>query len=661
MKLIIVLMGVCGTGKSAVAQRLKEQMKECDYIEADEYHSDKNKEKMSNGKSLTDDDRHDWLLSIRDAMVKSCASEGQGYLVVACSALRESYRAKLSEGLELQCRFVHLKGPKELIKARLESRNKHFMNPSLLESQIETLEEPATAALTIDVERSLDAICELIQSSLMQKSSWFGVCGMGVMGTSLARNLASKGVPISLYNRVNQETNEIDVAHRLLEKFPCFSSSSSKCSAFDGDLERFVSSLQVPRKILIMATAGRVVDVIISSVLPHLERGDVIIDAGNSHFIDTERRQKELWDKGVHLVGCGVSGGEEGALKGPAIMPGGQRDAVAIVKPYLEAIASRDRDGKPCCAFMGEGGSGHFVKTVHNGMEYAEMQLLGEVYNYLKVVHRLDNEAIATCLEGWQDTQPLSRSYLMEITVKILRKQEAGECVIDSILDKSGNKGTGNWTAVAACELGQPTTMVASSLFARYLSSQKDQRVRCESSLLPENNATEGTPLPMETLCEAYILAKVTNHLQGMQLLDEANSPRAPEKYSGVKSLDLAEICRVWTAGCILRSELLQVMRPILLQDDGKAGAAALLDDPELQHLLKTCRAALKHFVASCIVRDVAAPCFSEALQFLVGLTTGRSASSALIQAQRDFFGSHGYQRLSDDTGTVYHTLWDKD
>lgn len=660
MRLVIVLMGVCGTGKSEISSELARRLDCGSYIEGDNYHSPHNKEKMNGGVPLTDDDRFGWLESIGIAIKKACTSSSDiGPVIVACSALRESYRAKLSEGMELQFRFVHLRGPKELIKARLEGR-KHFMNPSLLDSQFEILEEPMTAALTIEVDKSVEEICDTIQKRLVEKPSWFGVCGMGVMGTSLARNLASKRVPISLYNRVSKETNEIDVAKRLLEKYPVFS-SESKCSAFDGNMEDFVNSLQTPRKILIMATAGRVVDFILELLLPYLEKGDVVIDAGNSHFGDTQRRQQDLWDrKAVHLVGCGVSGGEEGALKGPAIMPGGHRDAFHSVKPYLDAIASRDREGRPCCAFMGEGGSGHFVKTVHNGMEYAEMQLLGEVYSYLKTAHKLDNESIASCLEGWQSKFPLSKSYLLEITIMILRKKEGGEAVLDSILDKSGNKGTGNWTAVAACELGQPTTMVATALFARYLSSLKDSRVQLEQSLLPNDRAAEASPLSTDTLCEAYVLAKVINHHQGMQLLDEASSPGAPEKYKGIKSLDLADICRVWTAGCILRSELLQKMRSILLESEGKAGAAALLEDPEMQTLFKTSRKAMKGFVASCIERDIAAPCFSEALQYLVGLTTARSNSSALIQAQRDCFGSHGYQRLYDDRATVYHTLWEE-
>ena len=654
-------MGVCGCGKSSVGDKLS-QMFNCDCIDADDFHSESNKAKMQLGNPLDDEDRRDWLISVRKAMKQKSLASDASFLIVACSALKESYRSLLTEGLEVKSRFIHLTGPKELIASRLVCRTDHFMNSSLLDSQFDTLEDPGVTALTITVNRPVGEICDLIQEEVVKPS--FGICGMGVMGTSLARNLASKGVKLSLYNRVNIDTGEMDVAKRLVEKHECFRNPSCKAEAFDGDLEGFVSSLQKPRKILIMATAGKVVDTIIESLLPWVEQGDLIIDAGNSHYKDTQRRQDMLWNrKKMYLLGCGVSGGEEGALKGPAIMPGGQRQAYLLAKPYLEAMAARDRDGKPCCAYMGNGGSGHLVKTVHNGMEYAEMQLLGEVYCYLRTAHRLDNEAIASCLEGWQEDNPWTRSYLLEITIKILRKKSEGSedgYLIDEILDKSGNKGTGNWTAVAACELGQPATLVCTSLFARYLSAFKDRREECAMAYagigISSNSKT--SVLSRDILREAYVATKVLNHYQGLQLLEEATSSSAPSHFAGMTSLILSEICRVWSNGCILRSELLHKVRPLLEKVNR---ADILLRDLELQSLLSSRKTSLSSIVIDCIEHGVAAPCLSEALQFLTALTTGRSEASALIQAQRDFFGSHGYQRVGDPSGRLFHTIWEGD
>ncbi len=625
--MIVFIMGVSGCGKTTVGQLLANKL-QIPFYDGDDFHPESNVEKMSKGIPLTDDDREDWLIALNQR-----AKESADGAVFACSALKEKYRQLLFRDLPETSQLVYLQGDFELIDQRMKARKGHFMPPGLLKSQFETLEAPHYG-LTISIEDKPETIVELIIGKMKTQKQEFGLMGLGVMGKSLARNLAGKGFSLSLFNRFVADSEE-----RVAETFIAQHTEFKNALGFESP-EDFVQSLQKPRKIFLMVNAGKITDLVIDEITPFLEAGDIVIDGGNAHYTDTERRIMALASRGIHFIGTGVSGGEEGALKGPSIMPGGPFEAYGPIAPYLEAIAARDKNGAPCCTYIGKGGSGHFVKMVHNGIEYAEMQLLAEVYGILRYINHTEPQSISEILKSWENEG--QSSYLLEITSKLLLKKENGEYLIDHILDKAGNKGTGSWTTIAMAELGVPATLISSALFARYLSAFKSTRARYREHF--DLQLSENKQVNVTDLKKAYSLGRLVNHQQGFRLIEEASA-----KFSW--ELNLPELARIWTNGCIIRSELMEKLTGQL-----RNGTDLLLTFPK-EDILDN-YAALRNVVSTALLNSLSVPVLCAALDFMnVHLSDFPMAN--IIQAQRDFFGAHTYQRIDDESGKAYHTIWE--
>ena len=625
--MIIFIMGVSGSGKSTTGNLLADTL-QMPFYDGDDFHPPENVEKMSHGIPLTDDDRLGWLHALNKK-----AKECSGGAIFACSALKEKYRKILFEGLPDRSRLVYLDGDYDLIDQRMKARKGHFMPPGLLKSQFETLEEPYYG-ISVSIEDSPEVIVANIMNQLKEEKQEFGLFGLGVMGKSLARNLAGKGFKLSLFNRFVKGSEEQVAEHFIAEH-----SEFSAAKGFE-DIQAFVESLARPRKIFLMVNAGKITDLVIDELVPLLQKDDIIIDGGNSHYHDTERRIQALAEKGIRFVGTGVSGGEEGALKGPSIMPGGPLEAYQEISKYLEAIAAKDKRGQACCTYIGKGGSGHFVKMVHNGIEYAEMQLLAECYSILRFINGHSPEEISAILKGW--AQKGENSYLLEITSELVLRIENGSHLIDQILDKAGNKGTGSWTTIAMAELGIPATMISSALFARYISSFRAKRTSYEQHF--QLRIETEKPVNEEILRKAYALARLVNHQQGFQLIKEAS-----DKY--LWELNLSELARIWTNGCIIRSELMESLIEKLKNEED------LLLQYEVDEI-KDGLSALKEIVTSALRFGLSLPGHVSALDFLNAHLYAYPTAN-IIQAQRDFFGAHTYQRIDDPSGKAYHTIWE--
>ena len=369
----------------------------------------------------------------------------------------------------------------------------------------------------------------------------FGVVGMAVMGKNLALNVESRGYTVAIYNRTTSKTEEVYKEHQ------------DKNLVLTKTLEEFVGSLEKPRRIMLMVQAGAATDATIKSLLPLLDKGDILIDGGNTHFPDTMRRNAELADSGINFIGTGVSGGEKGALLGPSMMPGGQKEAYDLVAPIFEQIAAKaPQDGKPCVAYMGANGAGHYVKMVHNGIEYGDMQLIAESYDLLKRVLGLSNAEIQAIFEEWNEGE--LDSYLIEITKEVLkRKDDGGEgYIVDKILDKAGNKGTGKWTSESALDLGVPLPLITESVFARYISTYKDERVKASKVLSgPAVNFSGDKKEVIEKIRKALYFSKIMSYAQGFAQLRKAS-----EEFDW--DLPYGTIAQIWRAGCIIRAEFLQ-------------------------------------------------------------------------------------------------------
>jgi len=623
--LVIFIMGVSGVGKSTIGNLVSEKLS-LPFFDGDDFHPGNSIKKMAEGQSLTDDDRYEWLINLNTLAKEQIQNNS---CIIACSALKESYRDLLKKDIETQVKWILLSGSFDQIFNRMKQRKGHFMPASLLKSQFETLEEPLDA-LSIDIKNSPEEITNIIVDEIDNKSE-FGLIGLGVMGKSLSRNLASNNFSLSIFNRHVPNTEE-NIAVDFKATFP----ELSDTMPYD-DLRSFVTSLQKPRKILLMVNAGKPVDAVLENLIPLLSENDVVIDGGNSHYNDTQRRQEYLREHGLYFIGAGISGGKEGALKGPSIMPSGDKNAYDLVQLFLETIAAKNSNNKPCCAYIGKGGSGHFTKMVHNGIEYVEMQLLAEVYFILKRSSKDPNE-IATILASWKGT---ANSYLLEITIEILRKKEGNTWLLDHILDTSGNKGTGNWTTIATAELGLPGTMIPSALFARYISSFKEERIKMSDAYDPK---IKNLSVDNVELFEAYQLARIVNHHQGFKLLYEASK-------SYKWDLQLPEIANIWTNGCIIRSLLMEELKVILEETN------MILISKKIIPQVKKLKPSLNTIISRCILNEIAIPCLSEAANFLNGYSEANSPAN-LIQAQRDYFGAHTYQRLEDLSEKFYHTIW---
>jgi len=620
-----IIMGVSGSGKTTIGKSLSEKLG-LPFYDGDDFHPPANKTKMKAGIPLSDEDRQEWLGAMNRLILEQSRQEGA---VIACSALKEKYRLALSKQLESPLSWIVLRGDFELIHDRMMARKDHFMPAGLLQSQFEAMEYPAYGMhLSIEAgpEKLVDAILDYLEKPE------FGLVGLGVMGKSLARNLASKGVRMALFNQYVPGKEE-KVAEKAIAAFPELASSRG----FE-DLHAFADSLSRPRNIFLMVPAGPPVDAVIQQLLPSLSPGDILMDGGNSHFEDTDRRISMLSSYDIHYLGIGVSGGEKGALTGPSIMPGGSREAWEKLSPYLSAAAARDKHGQACCTYIGPGGSGHFVKMIHNGIEYAEMQLLAEAYWILREGMQYSPERIADLFDRWN--QGDAAGYLLEITIKILRFKQDGRLVLDEIADIGGSKGTGSWSLNAAAQLGVPANLIGEALFARYLSSFKEARTEAA-----KQGGTVSAPVQVseDQLHEAYQLARWINHHQGLEVLKAASNQYGWD-------LKLPELTRIWTNGCIIRSSLMETLSRALM------GAGQAL--PAHLFLVRDHRTALKEVVVMALKAKLAIPCLSASLNYLLGLSSADSPAN-LIQAQRDFFGAHTYRKKEDPFGKAYHTEWE--
>ena len=459
----------------------------------------------------------------------------------------------------------------------------------------------------------------------MKELSDIGLIGLAVMGENLVLNMESKGFRVSVFNRT-------------VEKVDKFMEGRGKGLNIYGahSLEDFVASLKAPRKVFLMVKAGAAVDAFIDKLIPVLSPGDIIIDGGNTHFPDTARRTEYVESKGLLYIGTGVSGGEEGALKGPSMMPGGSPAAWPYVKPIFQGICAKVADGSPCCDWVGEGGAGHFVKMVHNGIEYGDIQLICECYQIMKDILGMTNEEMHETFAEWNKGD--LDSYLIEITRDILaKKDEDGRYVLDYILDTAGQKGTGKWTAVSALDQGVPLTLIGESVFARCLSAQKEERVAASGILhgpRPAKFAGDRAAF-LEDLRKALFAAKVVSYAQGYALMRAA-------------------IALMWRGGCIIRSVFLGRIKEAFDKDPDIAN---ILLDPYFSGKLAEAQQGWRNVLCTAIQNGVPAPCLTAGLQYYDGYRCSRLPAN-MLQAQRDFFGAHTYERTDRPRGEFFHTNW---
>ncbi len=623
--MFIVVMGVSGSGKSTVGRMVAQRL-DWPFYDGDDFHSPENIARMAAGVPLKDEDRAGWLATMA-AFVEEKTRAGENG-VIACSALKVAYREVLRRFDRKQIQFAYLKGSYEVILERMKRRGEHFMRPEMLRSQFDDLEEP-WGILTIDISLPQDKIVQKIVEQLMENKYSLGILGLGVMGRSLAQNFARNGfAPIGF-----------DLNPHLPEGFDVRVTTS---------LEEMAAALTPPRTFFLMVPAGAPVDAAIASLKPYMGKGDLVIDGGNSYFADTERRVKELEQDGFRFIGMGVSGGESGALWGPSMMPGGSKEAWPRVKEMFEAIAARaPEDGEPCVGWMGAGGSGHYVKMVHNGIEYGDMQLIAEVYDLLHRGAGLPNAELADIFAAWNDRE--LRSYLIEITANILTRvdEETGQPLVDVILDEAAQKGTGKWTSQTALDTGAAIPTINAAVESRLISALKAERVIASKTLGSAKKFT-GDVKALVSACEQALYAsKITSYAQGIALLKMAS-----KEYGW--DLEISRIVPVWRAGCIIRASLLSDI------------TKAYRSNPDLPNLLLD-----EAFTRAVLDREAA---WREVVRTAVGLGIPMLATSAslayfdayrsavlpanLTQAQRDYFGAHTYRRI--DREGSFHTRWEE-
>ncbi|NTK76308.1 NADP-dependent phosphogluconate dehydrogenase [Enterococcus faecium] len=463
-----------------------------------------------------------------------------------------------------------------------------------------------------------------------------GVVGMAVMGKNLALNIESCGYSVALFNRTGAKTTAV------VEEHP------DKNFKATYTIEEFVESIEKPRRILLMVKAGPATDATIQELLPHLDKGDILIDGGNTFFKDTMRRNEELANSGINFIGTGVSGGEEGALKGPSIMPGGQKEAYALVAPILEQISAKAEDGAPCVTYIGPNGAGHYVKMVHNGIEYGDMQLIAESYDLMKNILNLSVEEMADIFKEWNQGE--LDSYLIEITADILTRKDdegTGKPVVDVILDAAGNKGTGKWTSQSALDLGVPLPLITESVFARYISAYKEERVQA-SKILSRTNDFEFTGDKkelVEKIREALYFSKIMSYAQGFAQLRVASKEFDWD-------LPFGEIAKIWRAGCIIRARFLQKITDAY---DKNPEIENLLLDDYFVEITKKYQQSVRDVVALAVQAGVPVPTFSSAIAYFDSYRAERLPAN-IIQAQRDYFGAHTYERV--DKEGIFHYSW---
>jgi 6-phosphogluconate dehydrogenase len=466
-------------------------------------------------------------------------------------------------------------------------------------------------------------------------SAQVGLIGLAVMGQNLALNMADKGFDVAVHNRT---------ADRIADFLEGPAAGTGIVGA--DTIDELVQVLATPRRILLMVKAGPPVDAVIDQLVPLLDPGDVIIDGGNSHYADSDRRARALEEAGLLFVGAGISGGEEGARHGPSIMPGGSAAAWPLVRDVLQAIAAKVDDGTPCCDWIGPGGSGHFVKMVHNGIEYGDIQLLGEAYDILRRGTGMGYDDMAEVFEEWNRGR--LDSYLVEITSHVLRHRENGEPLLEKILDAAGQKGTGRWTVEAALALGMPVTLVAEAVFARATSALTDARSAAASALgEPATRLTRDPAAVVEALEEALYASKVVSYAQGFMLLRAAD-----EEYGW--GLDLGAIALMWRQGCIIRAAFLEPIRDAFAADPE---LDTLLLAPSFAAELAAAQGGWRRTVADAVAAGIPTPAYSSALAFFDAYRSERLPAN-LTQALRDYFGAHMYERVDRRRGEFFHTNW---
>jgi len=469
-----------------------------------------------------------------------------------------------------------------------------------------------------------------------RESCDIGLIGLAVMGQNLVLNMNDHGYRVAVFNRTVSKVDEF-----------IHNEAAGTRVVGTHSIEEFVQALKPPRRAMLMVKAGSTVDEMIASLLAHLEKGDILIDGGNSHYPDTNRRTRELAERGILFIGTGVSGGEEGARHGPSIMPGGNPAAWPHVKEIFQAIAAKVEDGTPCCDWVGEEGAGHYVKMVHNGIEYGDMQLICEAYHLLREGLGLNADELHEVFADWNRGE--LDSYLIEITAEIFKKKdEDGAPLIDKILDTAGQKGTGKWTGISALELGTPVTLIGEAVFARCLSALKDERVKASTVLTGPKPAAPGDRAAfIEEVRRALYCSKMISYAQGYMLLREAAKD---QKWN----LNFGGIALMWRGGCIIRSRFLGKIKEAY---DKNPQLNNLLLDDFYSRLLNDYQASWRRAIVRAIEAGVPTPAFSTALSFFDGYRTGRLPAN-LLQAQRDFFGAHTYERVDKPRGEFFHTNW---
>jgi 6-phosphogluconate dehydrogenase len=464
-----------------------------------------------------------------------------------------------------------------------------------------------------------------------------GLVGLAVMGENLVLNMASHGFTVAVFNRT---TSKVDA----------FLAGRAQGQPIVGthSVQELVSVLKRPRKIMMMVKAGAAVDQVIEELVPLLEPGDILIDGGNSHYPDSTRRTRSLKEKGILFIGTGVSGGEEGALKGPSIMPGGNPEAWPHLKPIFQGIAAKVADGSPCCDWVGPEGSGHFVKMVHNGIEYGDMQLICEAYHVMRTLLGMEPAAMHDVFARW-NSGPLD-SYLIEITADILafKDPESGKPMIDLILDTAGQKGTGKWTVIAACDLGVPLTLISEAVFARTLSAQKEERVTASKVLAGHVPGFSGNHQAMvDDIEQALYASKIISYAQGFSLMRAMAEESKWEINNGA-------VAPMWRGGCIIRSAFLGRIKEAF---DRNAHLANLLLDPYFCEEVSRAEESWRRLCSVAITRSIPLPAMTSALSYFDGYRSAKLPAN-LLQAQRDYFGAHTYERIDRPRGKFFHTNW---
>ncbi|MGB5894358.1 MAG: decarboxylating NADP(+)-dependent phosphogluconate dehydrogenase [Ignavibacteriaceae bacterium] len=468
------------------------------------------------------------------------------------------------------------------------------------------------------------------------KKADIGLVGLAVMGENLVLNMVNKGFTVAVYNRTTEKVDNFINGR-----------GSGKNIIGTHSIEEFISSLKSPRKIMLMVKAGKPVDDFIEMIISRLDPGDIIIDGGNSHFPDTIRRTKYVESKNLLYIGTGVSGGEEGALLGPSIMPGGSQKAWEHVKPIFQAIAAKVEDGSPCCEWVGQNGAGHFVKMVHNGIEYGDMQLICEAYNIMHNLLELSYTQMHEVFREWNEGE--LDSYLIEITRDILAfTDEDGEPLVEKILDTAGQKGTGKWTGIASLDLGIPLTLIGEAVYARCLSSMKDERVEASKILSGPVPKYDGNKKEfIDDLKQALFASKIVSYAQGYLLMKHAAA-----EYDW--KLNYGGIALMWRGGCIIRSVFLGKIKEAY---DKNPQLSNLILDPFFKESIEKAQAGWRRVVSAAVQNGISIPALSTALSYFDGFRSERLPAN-LLQAQRDYFGAHTYERIDKPRGEFFHTNW---